>query len=315
MWKVIELFAGVGCQAQAYKNTNIEHEIVGISEIDKYALFSYGLLHNDFNNLGDITKINHLPKADMWTYSFPCQDISLIGKRNGFDKESETRSSLLWEVERLLLTSKTNKELPKVLVLENVKALISKENKDNFNLWLDFFTQLGYTNYYDVVNSFDYDVPQKRQRVFVVSILGEHKLFNFNKIKTPSVNKLKEIIEIGNKYIDECNNAQPNDTISRRKIWNENYKLFENNKYMVFTRTITTKQDRHPNAGNIEYITNKNNFRYLTPRECWLLMGWNNEQFDKVKDCNFAELYKQAGNGIVIPILEEIFKEVDRCVR
>ena len=82
---------------KALKRANIEHEVVAISENDKYASRAYELLHGPTNNLGDIRKIGRLLKADLWTYSFPCTDISLAGKMKGFDKGSNTHSSLLWE--------------------------------------------------------------------------------------------------------------------------------------------------------------------------------------------------------------------------
>lgn len=107
MLKIIELFAGVGAQRQALKEAKIEHEVVAISEIDKYAISAYNKLHGDAKNLGDITKIEKLPEADMWTYSFPCTDISLAGHMGGFEKGSNTRSSLLWEVQRLLKADST----------------------------------------------------------------------------------------------------------------------------------------------------------------------------------------------------------------
>lgn len=82
--KVIELFAGIGAQREALQRAGIEHEVVAISEIDKYAVKAYELLHGEAPNLGDISKIEKLPKADMWTYSFLCTDISLAGKLGGF---------------------------------------------------------------------------------------------------------------------------------------------------------------------------------------------------------------------------------------
>ena len=102
MLEIIELFAGVGAQIQAPKEAKIEHEVVAISEIDKYAILAYNKLHGDTKNLSDITQIEKLPEADMWKYSFPCTDISLVGRMGGLEKGSNTRSSLLWEVRRLL---------------------------------------------------------------------------------------------------------------------------------------------------------------------------------------------------------------------
>ena len=108
MLKVIELFAGIGAQRKGLERASIEHEVVAISEIDKYALKVYEALYGNTPNLGDISKIEKLPKADMWTYSFPCTDISLSGRMKGLEKGSGTHSSLLWEVQRLLEVSKAN---------------------------------------------------------------------------------------------------------------------------------------------------------------------------------------------------------------
>lgn len=101
--RVIELFAGIGAQHQALKQANIPHDVVAISEIDPGAVRAYEAIHGKVNNLGDITKVEHLPDCDLLTYSFPCQDLSVAGKRKGMAKGSGTRSGLLWEVERLLV--------------------------------------------------------------------------------------------------------------------------------------------------------------------------------------------------------------------
>ena len=95
MLKVIELFSGIGTQREALKRADIPCEIVATSEIDKYASQAYELLHGKTNNMGDITKIERLPKADLWTYSFPCTDISIAGKLGGFAPGTNTHSSLL----------------------------------------------------------------------------------------------------------------------------------------------------------------------------------------------------------------------------
>ena len=146
MLQVIELFAGIGSQTQALKNIGVEHEVVGISEIDKYAIKSYEAIHGKVHNFGDITKIEKLPYCDLLTYSFPCQDISVAGNQAGI-KEG-TRSGLLLEVERLLEVS----EKPKYLLLENVKNLVGKKHKADFDRWLDKLEELGYNNYWQVVD-------------------------------------------------------------------------------------------------------------------------------------------------------------------
>ena len=175
--RLIELFAGIGSQTQALTNIGVPHTVVGISEIDKYAIQSYEAMHGKVNNFGDIRAIKALPSADLWTYSFPCQDISVAGKGAGI-KEG-TRSGLLFEVERLLNVANEEGTLPKYLLLENVKNLVSKRFISDFNRWLDFLESLGYTNYWQILNAKDYGIPQNRERVFCVSIRGEHTPFKF----------------------------------------------------------------------------------------------------------------------------------------
>ena len=190
--RLIELFAGIGSQTQALTNIGIAHKVVAISEIDKYAIQSYEAMHGTANNLGDIRKIEELPDADLWTYSFPCQDISVAGKGAGI-KEG-TRSGLLFEVERLLRVASEKGTLPKYLLLENVKNLVSKKFKADFDKWLDFLSELGYTNYWKVLNAKDYGIPQNRERVFCVSIRGEHKPFVFPKPKELTI-RLRDMID------------------------------------------------------------------------------------------------------------------------
>ena len=190
--RLIELFAGIGSQTQALTNIGIAHRVVAISEIDKYAIQSYEAMHGIANNLGDIRKIEELPDADLWTYSFPCQDISVAGKDAGI-KEG-TRSGLLFEVERLLRVASEKGTLPKYLLLENVKNLVSKKFKADFDKWLDFLAELGYTNYWKVLNAKDYGIPQNRERVFCVSIRGAHEPFVFPKPKELTI-RLRDMID------------------------------------------------------------------------------------------------------------------------
>ena len=179
MLKVIELFAGIGAQRKALQKAGIEHEVIAISEIDKYAIQSYNAIYGETPNLGDITKIEKMPKADLWTYSFPCTDISLAGRMNGFEKNSGTRSSLLWEVQRLLSLSNDDGTLPKYLLMENVKNLISKKFKPLFDEWCKYLEKLGYKNFYKVLNAKDYGIPQNRERVFMISIRDDNALYQF----------------------------------------------------------------------------------------------------------------------------------------
>ncbi len=143
------------------------------------------------NNLGSITEIkpSDIPDHDLFTYSFPCQDISAAGHQRGLDEDSQTRSSLLWQCRKVIESKK-----PKYLLLENVKNLVGKRHRHNFDKWLDWLTEQGYTNYWQVLNAKDYGVPQNRERVFVVSILGEHESFEFPE-PIELTRRLKDVLE------------------------------------------------------------------------------------------------------------------------
>lgn len=208
--RVFEAFAGYGSQSIALRNIGVDYEVVAISEIDKYAIQAYEAIHGKVNNLGDISKIKveDIPEHDLFTYSFPCQDISVAGRMEGIEK-GQTRSGLLYECERIIEGKK-----PKYLLLENVKNLVGKKFKSQFDEWLKYLEGLGYTNYWKVLNAKDYGVPQNRERVFVVSILGEHELYKFpSKIELNK--RVKDVLEenVDAKYYlseDTVKNFVPN---------------------------------------------------------------------------------------------------------
>lgn len=111
-----------------------------------------------------------MPYADLWTLSFPCTDISLSGKMKGLKPDSETRSSLLWCGINLLKTSKDNNELPKYILFENVKNLVSKKFRPDFDNLIDVLSELGFNTYWKVLNGKECGIPQNRERVFVIAI-------------------------------------------------------------------------------------------------------------------------------------------------
>jgi len=208
--RLIELFAGIGSQAKALENLNANFENYRVIEFDKYAIASYNTIHGTNFATQDITQISGsdlgIVDTDKYeyilTYSFPCQDLSLAGKRKGMAKGDNTRSGLLWEVERLLeeccgfkehrippsSRSKIhsmsdwvddynydidNTKLPQVLLMENVPQVISRANISDFQKWQYKLEQLGYSNYVQLLNAKDYGIPQNRNRCFMVSILGD----------------------------------------------------------------------------------------------------------------------------------------------
>lgn len=194
MITINELFSGIGAQVAAFKRLNIPYKVIGISEIDKYAIQSYEAINGSVRNYGDITQIERLDYADLWTYSFPCQDLSVAGKQRGISEE--TRSGLLLHVERLLTKSVLYGTQPKYLLLENVKALVSKKFMSDFQRWLDKLEQLGYNNYWQVLNAKDYGIPQNRERVFVVSIRKDIDIKGYKfPSPVPLEKRLKDMLE------------------------------------------------------------------------------------------------------------------------
>ncbi len=189
---VNELFSGIGAQRKALQNIGIKHEIIGISEIDKYAIGSYEAMYGKTYNYGDIQTIERLNYADLWTYSFPCTDISVAGKQKGINEN--TRSGLLFQVQRLLEIAKNDGTLPKYLLLENVKNLVGKKFRQQYDEWLQYLTNLGYNTYWQVLNAKNYGIPQNRERVYGVSI---RKDIDKGKFKFPEKQILnKRLVDI-----------------------------------------------------------------------------------------------------------------------
>lgn len=179
--RLVELFSGYGSQAMALERLGVEFEHHRSVEFDKYAMASYNAVHGtDFEPMdicnvhGKDLGIGDSNYVTVMTYSFPCTDISLAGQRKGFEKGSGTRSSLLWEVERILEELKADGTMPSILLMENVDAIRNEQNKPHLQKWIAFLDGLGYTSYGDVLNAADYGIPQHRSRFFLLSILGEY---------------------------------------------------------------------------------------------------------------------------------------------
>lgn len=188
--KILELFAGIGACSKALTNLGIEHEIVDAVEIDKYAIKSFNAIHGTNFEPQDITKWDKDIECDIIMHGSPCQDFSIAGRQAGGDEGSGTRSSLMYETLRIV-----KKLRPKYVIWENVKNLLSKKHRHNFDAYLDAMSDLGYTNYYEVLNAKDYGVPQNRERVFTVSIMGgEQDGYSFPEpIKLEK--RLKDVLE------------------------------------------------------------------------------------------------------------------------
>lgn len=184
--KVLELFGGIGACSKALERLGIDYEIADYVEIDKYAVKSFNAIHNTNYEPQDICNWDKDIEVDLIMHGSPCQDFSLAGKQAGGDKDSGTRSSLMYETIRIV-----NKLKPKYVIWENVKNLLSKKHVHNFNAYLETMEQLGYNNYYQVLNAKDYGIPQNRERVFTISILGnESYVFPKGEENTNKINRL-----------------------------------------------------------------------------------------------------------------------------
>ena len=196
---VFEAFSGYGSQMIALnilgKEINKKFVSVGISEIDKSAIKAHKLFHGEQKNYGDIEKMNQLPECDIATWSFPCQDISKAGKQKGMI--DCTRSNYGYVFLEVLRKTKIK---PKILLMENVKALNEKTFEYDKKRILDELSECGYRNYVNVLNAKNFDIPQSRKRIFILSILDDDRPYKWNDGK-PTEKRLKDFRENGD--IDE----------------------------------------------------------------------------------------------------------------
>ena len=414
MFNLVEFFSGIGSQAKALKNLDIEINTLATSEWDIHAIVAYDLIHNNdrtaipediqrmtkeeileilqkytFSNSGkkeldfdafktyseetlkrifcsvrrnrnfvDISKVKgaEMPdEIDILTYSFPCQDLSNVGAfhgyKRGIDKDSGSRSSLLWQVGRILTEMKeSNKSLPRFLLMENVPTLLSERHFGNFSTWICDLRALGYVSKYYQLNASDFGLPQNRPRLLMISVFvgddaektqlvldyfrmkGEQEVISDYRessyYRKYTVRELLRTDYSDQKLFDEAVECTPNDTVSRRKIWDENPQIVlpgnKLNPEISVVRTITTKQDRNPNSGNLYFqsgVKGRSHFRYLTPRECMLFMGFTDEDYEALKYNNmdfhkgnslFArdKIIRMAGNSIPVKLLEGVFLQI-----
>ena len=190
MVRVLELFAGIGACSKALTRLGIEHEIVDAVEIDKYAIQSFNAIHGTNFEPQDITQWNKDIKSDLIMHGSPCQDFSVAGLNKGGDKGSGTRSSLMYETLRIV-----EKLKPKYVIWENVKNLLSKKHRHNFDAYIEAMDKLGYYSQYQVLNAKDFGVPQNRERVFTVSIRNDLNVnFKFPEPQELTI-RLKDVLE------------------------------------------------------------------------------------------------------------------------
>lgn len=371
MMKFIDFFAGIGGFHSGLEKAGMK--CVGWCEFDKFAQKSYRAMY-DTESLWfgeDVTKVkgSELPKADLWTFGFPCQDVSIAGKQKGLKKG--TRSGLFYEMMRLLDECEENK--PDWIMCENVKNLLSIDNGIGFLEVVGEMAERGYTVEWKVYNSKDYGVPQNRERVYIAGHHGESAGQPLLPVRRESTAALRQVVGgsqgervyDGNKisctlssqgggggaktglytFVDlnkkgsvqttdtarallaRYNKGQPNrpaecsgvlaritpndshvkvmpiltlDRLEKR----QNGRRIKNEGEPSFT---LTSQDRHGVLIADDHIK----IRKLTPRECFRLQGFTDEQFDRAAAVNSeTQLYKQAGNAVTVNVVAEIGRHI-----
>lgn len=298
MIKILELFGGIGSPRKALINLGIPTKAIDYVEIDEKAVRSYNAIFQKDLDYKTQTVVGYNLKPDILIHGSPCQDFSIAGHQKGADEGSETRSSLMWETINII--NQMGEWKPRVVIWENVKNVLSKHMRHNFNRYLEEMQSLGYTSNYEVLNAMDFGLPHNRNRVFTISCL-DGTLFNFETLERKPMRNIKEFLK--NNVSEEYTVTQPSILGAIGKKGIKRATIIKDYCY-----TITERQDRCPTQvipiGNDKY-------RFLTDKECWLLQGYSEEDYLNAAKVNTKRaLYKQAGNSIPVTIFESIFKQI-----
>lgn len=322
--KVLELFGGISSPHKALLNLGFNIETIDYVEFDKKTIEVRNKLYGTNYEAQSVINYNkEIKNLDLLVGGSPCQDFSIAGIGKGGEKDSGTRSSLIWEQLRLL-----EKYMPKFYIWENVKGVLNKNHIHIFNKHNEFVESLGYKVHYKVLNAKEFGIPQNRQRVFVIAIRNDlNNKFNFDNLEKTKMKSLKSFLSIpqymwywvkqGNNQglILEHKNFINWPRESDGKLINGSYnRAWKQDNYVGAVAVAHQPKILEKKINNDLLVIKWNdklwNVRVLTERECWLLMGFTNNDFDKVKDFPRTQLYKNAGNSIVVQVLEAIFKEL-----
>ena len=319
--KVFEINSGIGCYSQALENLGFEYEVVGISETNMYALESYYALHGKHKNYGDINylKADRIPNFDLLTYSFDLSELKNF--KNDF--------GVLYKSLEVIKSKK-----PRILISESPKRILDKNNVVNFRLWKRALKDLGYKNLTHEFNALDFGIPQNRQRVYLISIRKDSgfplDIFDISPITERPYSDLEDFIEETTDEIFEKykitdnklkNYVEYDINISHEQInvcgtvKNPKSKIGQRDQVYYkrgYIGALMESDYRDPKKICVSDSTCKDSvkIRKLTRKEYWLLMGFSNEQFEKVDRIGHSnsQMYSLAGRGAVIQALEYILK-------
>lgn len=305
MVQIIELFGGVGGPRASLRNLGIPVKSIDYVEINEKAVRSYNAIFQRDLKYKTQSVIGWNLKPDILIHGSPCQDFSIAGHQKGADEGSETSSSLMWET--ITIIKQMCDWKPKHVIWENVTNILSKHMVHNFNRYLCEMSKLGYTNSYEVLDARDFGLPHKRERVITISCLnGEN--FDFSDLIKFPMRNINEFLE--ENVSDRYKVTQPS---LKKMIGKKGISRLDIIKDYCFT--IRTRQDQAPNAGVVPLENGE--YRFLTEKECWRLLGYNDSDFEAArrvnppkKGCMNRTLYHQSGNGIAIPMLESIFRKI-----
>lgn len=316
MVQILELFGGIGSPRCALRNIGVPVKAIDYVEVDEKAVRSYNAMFAGELPYKTQNVVGWNLKPDILIHGSPCQDFSIAGHQGkakvengrinrgrGADEGSKTRSSLMWETIHII--DQMGEWRPKYVIWENVKNVLSRYMRGNFNRYLLEMENLGYKNNFQILDAREFGLPQARKRVFIVSVLsGERFTFN-DLIRTPMRN-LRDFLEEDVSSVYDVTQPSVYSSIGAKGI--RRATVIED-----FAYTITTRQDRTP-AQVIDCGDGR--YRYLTERECWMLQGYTDEDFERAKAEQtrngkyYKALYEQAGNSIPIPIFESIFRKI-----
>lgn len=308
--KLLSLFSGIGAFEKALKNLNIPFETVAFCEINKPAATAYCAVHGESidKNLWDVAAVDwaKLGQVDIITHGSPCQSFSISGRGEGGDPGSGTKSSLMWNTVEGIKTLK-----PEWVIWENVKNLLSAKHRHNFENYLTTLESFGYTNSYAVLNSKWFGSAQSRERIYTISNLSGKKIdLDFPKIVTAN---FQNIVETSADKLE----LFVTDEMKTRKSETQLQKL--NMVGMVGTRGYEQSRRVYDANGLVPTLTTGcdtkllfregENYwiRRITPLEAWRAMGFGDADYAAAATvCTPARLYHQAGNSIVVPVLEAL---------
>ncbi len=307
--RVASFFAGVGGIDKGFEKAGFD--IIWANEFDKNAATTYQLNFDNKLVVDDIRNVeaDEIPEFDVMIGGFPCQAFSVAGYQKGFEDE---RGNLFFEMERIF-----KEKRPQVIFLENVKNLVGHDNGNTFKVILKSLKATGYHVKSKVLNSCEYgNLPQNRERIYIVGFLDKEAYKSF---KFPEPIKLRktldDYIDYDNKQEDRYYYREDNckfyDKLKDKIVnpettyqWRRKY-VRENKSNLCPTLTANMGTGGH----NVPLVLTKTGIRKLTPRECFNLMGFD-KGFKIPEGMANTHLYKQAGNSVVVPVIERIAKEI-----